>query len=114
MDEWMKVRQEVDPEGMFLGEWHKRNLPLLKHGDSIDDQLPLLEHEKERHILDTRVAGDGLEWVGAERWRGHGEENYRSSPEPTATSPTATSEESFDLLATGEASIVLPDTMLGV
>ncbi|KAJ5226262.1 hypothetical protein N7468_007487 [Penicillium chermesinum] len=113
MDEWMKVRQEVDPEGMFLGEWHRRNLPFLRHGKSSDDQLPLLEGEKERRIFDRRVAGDGMEWIGEERWRGPSVENSRALPDP-ASSPTAASEESFDLLAKGEASIVLPDTMLGV
>ncbi|KAJ6160556.1 Sugar 1-4-lactone oxidase [Penicillium chermesinum] len=113
MDEWMKVREEVDPEGMFLGEWHRRNLPFLRHGKSSDDQLPLLEGEKERRIFDRRVAGDGMEWIGEERWRGPSVENSRALPDP-ASSPTAASEESFDLLAKGEASIVLPDTMLGV
>lgn len=28
MAEWVKVRNEADPEGMFVGEWHLRNLPL--------------------------------------------------------------------------------------
>jgi D-arabinono-1,4-lactone oxidase len=28
MDQWVKIRKEVDPEGLFLGEWHYRNLPV--------------------------------------------------------------------------------------
>ena len=26
MDDWMKVRNEVDPDGMFIGDWHRRLL----------------------------------------------------------------------------------------
>ncbi|KAJ5982221.1 sugar 1-4-lactone oxidase [Penicillium sp. IBT 35674x] len=28
MDQWVKIQKEVDPEGLFLGEWHYRNLPV--------------------------------------------------------------------------------------
>jgi D-arabinono-1,4-lactone oxidase len=60
MDEWLKVRQEVDPEGMFLGEWHCRNLPLVAPSDQ-EDQLPLVERESERRKVDINGAGDGLD-----------------------------------------------------
>lgn len=113
MDQWLKVRQEVDPDGMFLGEWHCRNLPLVASSDH-DDQLPLLERESQRRKLDISGAGDGLEWVGERRWQGqsHLDEEDRTSelpPDHSAPSPptTVTSEESFDLLAKGEASILL-------
>ncbi|KAJ5096599.1 Sugar 1-4-lactone oxidase [Penicillium angulare] len=121
MDEWMKVRHEVDPEGMFLGEWHRRNLPLSTWGGKNEngarsDGLTLLEGESERRRADTRGAGDGIEWVGDCRWLAapaQGEqkaydEELELPPDHAASSPTtATSEESFDLLARGEASIVL-------
>jgi D-arabinono-1,4-lactone oxidase len=112
MDEWLKVRQEVDPEGMFLGEWHCRNLPLVAPSDQ-EDQLPLVERESERRKVDINGAGDGLEWIGERRWKtqSHLEEDRMSElpPDHSAPSPptTATSEESFDLLAKGEASILL-------
>ncbi|KAJ5171630.1 L-gulonolactone/D-arabinono-1-4-lactone oxidase [Penicillium capsulatum] len=109
MDEWMSVRQEVDPDGMFAGEWHRRNLPL----DLIDtvpdgkDRLLLLERERARRPLGITGAGDGIEWIGRP-----GPENFFSAlppDHPISTPTTATSEESFDLLSKGEASIFLPD-----
>lgn len=112
MDQWLKVRQEVDPEGMFLGEWHCRNLPIVGPSDH-DDQLPLVERESQRCKADISGAGDGLEWIGERRWqsRTHSEEDHASEllHNHSAPSPptTATSEESFDLLAKGEASILL-------
>jgi D-arabinono-1,4-lactone oxidase len=116
MDEWLTVRQEVDPEGMFLGEWHQRTLPLVNSTETPDrgDSLPLMERESERHSLRISGAGDGVEWVGERRWERQSQDGAnqedRPTPEVTASSPmTATSEESFDLLAKGEASIVLPD-----
>ena len=113
MDQWLKVRQEVDPEGMFLGEWHCRHLPVVAPSDD-DDRLPLVERESQRRKLNTSGAGDGLEWIGERRWQSQSQlnEDIRTSdplPDHSAPSPptTATSEESFDLLAKGEASILL-------
>lgn len=117
MDGWMKVRAEVDPEGMFLGEWHRRNLPLFgRETPDRGDRLPLLEREIGRRKLDISGAGDGIEWVGDRQWQGHVEKiPPKSSRDHSTPSPptTATSEESFDLLAKGEASIVLPDVESG-
>ncbi|KAJ5551802.1 L-gulonolactone/D-arabinono-1-4-lactone oxidase [Penicillium sp. DV-2018c] len=117
MDSWMKVRNEVDAEGMFVGEWHLRNLP-LENGQASDAPdgggLPLLEREHERRRVDMSGAGDGVEWVGDRRVQGQSSaalEKTAPFPEESAPSPpdTATSEESFDLLARGEASIMLPN-----
>jgi D-arabinono-1,4-lactone oxidase len=113
MDEWLKVRQEVDPEGMFLGEWHRRNLALLP-GRS--EGLPLLERQIERRTSNISGAGDGVEWVGDRQWQSHGELSHekRYEADHSASPPTtATSEESFDLLAKGEASILLTDMNRG-
>lgn len=73
MDEWMKVREEVDPEGMFLGEWHHRNLPLVDAKKAADQEgrLPLMEREVERRKLNVSGAGDGIEWVGDRRCQEH-------------------------------------------
>ncbi|KAE8402736.1 D-arabinono-1,4-lactone oxidase-domain-containing protein [Aspergillus pseudonomiae] len=123
MDEWLKVRQEVDPDGMFLGEWHRRNLALPggENDGTMSTEsriLPLLEREKSRRRANFRGAGDGLEWIGDKQQRGDSgnhvkplltqEKKYDGSAEGMSPT-TATSEESFDLLAAGEASTFLPD-----
>ena len=113
MDEFMKVRNENDPEGMFLGEWHYRVLPTAALGEKA-----LGEREKGRRKMGNRF-GDGVEWIGQEGkaamdseeekglfgrvWKGGKDDGMEpESPSPPAT---ATSEESFDYLAKGEASV---------
>lgn len=128
MDEWLSVRREVDVDGMFLGEWHRRNLALLSRGENESKAaepaiLPLMEREKARCKADIHGAGDGMEWIGDKSWQAHsGNQDVPVSREKkeyvfpdgvNASSPTtATSEESFDVLAAGEASILLPDDRL--
>ncbi|KXG46328.1 L-gulonolactone/D-arabinono-1,4-lactone oxidase [Penicillium griseofulvum] len=122
MESWMKVRSEVDPDGMFVGEWHRRHLPLElgQESETPGAELPLLEREQERRRADMSGVGDGVEWVGDRRWQVQDQAQRHSFdtvdmeksvyPLPPDHSPsTATSEESFDLLAKGEASILLPD-----
>jgi D-arabinono-1,4-lactone oxidase len=126
MDEWLKVRQNVDADGMFLGEWHARTLALS--GDESHHRpgstssagvtaasLLLMEREKARQQVNLRGAGDGVEWIGVKKWETPREQaaislstiekELHSSSSPT----TATSEESFDLLASGEASVIIPE-----
>lgn len=137
MDEWLKVRQEVDPDGMFLGEWHYRNLPLSVTADTEDDTeirgrpdinaLPLLEREVIRRHAGFEGAGDGVEWIGDKRWQEVSDEEQvqrrrrqnvavmdeseekRFFEYETSETGTVASEESFDLMAAGEASITLPE-----
>lgn len=55
MSEWLRVRDEVDPDGMFIGDWHRRYiLPAAK---------PRLALE-ERKVLETPVKGGGTNWFG--------------------------------------------------
>jgi D-arabinono-1,4-lactone oxidase len=116
MDEFMKVRDENDPEGMFLGEWHYRVLPITESGEK-----PLGEREKGRRRM-GKGFGDSIEWIGQEgkvmEMVGGSKKDQgpllqalkegkdggleTDSPSPPAT---ATSEESFDYLAKGEASV---------
>ena len=129
MDEWLKVRKDVDADGMFLGEWHYRNLPLSDPHDASDHAgFPLMEREVIRRRVDGNVrgAGDGIEWVGDKRWQATtagqrqqqqeistlllDPEKKKENGSSLSPSMTATSEESFDLLAAGEASITLPDS----
>jgi D-arabinono-1,4-lactone oxidase len=116
MSDFMKVRDESDPEGMFLGEWHQRNLPL--HGISGEKAgFSLREEEVKR----TRKGlgwgfGDGVLWQGRQatsvdgehnpedffQQAGEGAKDGEDTPSPPATT---TSEESFDYMAKGEASV---------
>ena len=112
MDQWLKVRQEVDPDGLFVGEWHRRNLLLTKTTDSENALLSLGERREIVRKFGRRGAGDGLEWIGDRRWEREPpvsllkETLVADSPSPPMTT---TSEESFDLLAHGEASILISD-----
>jgi D-arabinono-1,4-lactone oxidase len=119
MDKWLQVRNEADPNGMFLGEWHRRNLlpaPFTGLG-SLQSNFPLEEHEKERRRFRGNGAGDGIEWIGDRPWLSGAKpaeprnantadekDRLTSTPSPPMTT---TSEESFDHLAHGEASVVL-------
>ncbi|KAL1954807.1 hypothetical protein VTO42DRAFT_711 [Malbranchea cinnamomea] len=111
LDQWLAIRNESDPDGMFLGEWHRRNLLPANIGDTV---FPLAEREKERRKLRDSTAGDGVEWLGIKSWLegGRGRDGLRDEKDVTLTSPsrppTSASEESFDYLAQGEASVVLP------
>ena len=113
MQEFMKIRNESDPEGMFLGEWHRRNLPV-----SLSSDNSMLEREADTRVFGNRSQwGDGLEWIGTKS-----NSNSREGKIPRKTivvpetdssngpSPptTATSEESFDYMAKGEASMMVP------
>lgn len=116
MDEWLKVRNEVDPDGMFLGEWHHRNLPLSAPttADSSDcaglNALPLLERETIRRRMDARGTGDGVEWIGDKRWQQlQSIVPLEADRKEALDRLSTTSEESFDLMAAGEASITLPE-----
>ncbi|KMU72067.1 D-arabinono-1,4-lactone oxidase [Coccidioides immitis RMSCC 3703] len=112
LNEWLRVRNEADPHGMFLGEWHRRTLLPAQHAVSNSSEFPLAEREKSRRKIGKWGSGDGVEWVGDKSWShpnaqldkpGEGEKFEAASPSPLAT---ATSEESFDYLAHGEASIM--------
>lgn len=117
MNQWLKVRQKVDPDGLFVGEWHRRNLLLTSSyesqtTESEDTLLSLGERQESVRKLGRGGAGDGLEWIGDRRWERETpasllkEAIVTESPSPPMTT---TSEESFDLLAHGEASILISD-----
>lgn len=72
LDEWLRIRHEVDPDGMFVGDWHRRLLmlpPTDSDSDSDNDNendeatpstLPL--EEKQASI--ARARDGGIEWSG--------------------------------------------------
>ncbi|OAL40297.1 hypothetical protein AYO20_00033 [Fonsecaea nubica] len=148
MRAFMQVRDDSDPEGMFLGEWHQRYLP-LKTKTSTTTTTPtgsqatgysglrLMESEVRRTKKGLGWGfGDGILWEGRQRAAtgdGDGDDdddgdasaygragqelraahleddrkggvgsNGDETPSPPATT---TSEESFDYMAKGEASV---------
>ncbi|MCJ1420852.1 D-arabinono-1,4-lactone oxidase [Xylographa parallela] len=81
LPEWLRVREEVDPEGMFLGDWHRRYLlPYLEN-------MPLLPLE-EKETNRERATGGGMDWSGEI---------------PSKALSPQNSEESFDLMHGVEA-----------
>lgn len=127
MRDFLKVRDESDPEGMFLGEWHRRTLPLNEIGvKGGKGGFSLMEEEVTRSKKGLGWGyGDGLMWEGRRiagvDGDGDYEEDYYNegqagkvvafddddgdndgTPSPPATT---TSDESFDYMAKGEASV---------
>ena len=113
MQSFLKVRNEVDPDGMFVGAWHRRNL-LFEEGeeggekDGASSGGSVLPLEEQMRMMHANKDG-GLNWEGemaAEKWPARpmssdssGEDGGRRGSE------TSTSAESFDLMAKGEASV---------
>ncbi|KAI9814204.1 MAG: D-arabinono-1,4-lactone oxidase [Pycnora praestabilis] len=87
MQDWIRIRNEVDPEGMFVGDWHRRNL--------LPEDTGLMPLE-EREVSLEYARGGGMKWVGEKATK--------------AVSP-GTSEESFDMMygAGAEKSTLLPE-----
>lgn len=77
MKDWLRVRNEVDPEGVFVGDWHRRHLlpePVSKGMLPLEERLAKTEPAK---------VGGGLNWFGQP---------------PTKSSSPHLSEESFDMI----------------
>lgn len=95
LKQWTKVRDESDPEGMFIGEWHRRNLGLSQQRYALE----------EREVARTKAGNGGQVWVG--EMSQHPETVMSSAaaafvPEPRqgrSTSPSASSTaSSFDMM----------------
>lgn len=72
MDKWVQIQREVDPGGMFLGEWHFRNLLIPRPASGNinsshvngNSRLPFQERELARRRDGSYGTGDGTEWKG--------------------------------------------------
>ena len=95
LKKWTEVRNEADPEGMFLGEWHHRSLGLGKESD-----FPLEERELSR----TKASNGGQVWVGEVPGAiSRSLEETHKPAEKKADSPSASSSgESFDMMHPAE------------
>jgi len=83
---WRAVRDQVDPDGMFVGEWHRRHVLGGVHKGS--QTLPL----EERMVRMEPARGGGLLWEGEVPRR-------MLSPKD--------SEESFDIMQASEANTLV-------
>ena len=57
MNDWVRIRNEMDPEGMFVGDWHRR---LLLPEDKGKPNLQL----EERKLNIRPATGGGQDWFG--------------------------------------------------
>jgi D-arabinono-1,4-lactone oxidase len=96
LQQWRRVRREVDPDGLFVGDWHRRTV-LGSNGEHHDgDEDNDYGEDRimgcEERCVETRVLRDGgLEWIG-------GPAVGRGGP-----GSVGSSEESFDVFASAEA-----------
>lgn len=91
LKKWRRVRAEVDPEGVFVGDWVRRNL--LDDGTQERAEVDGLKCE-ETELRKRRRRTQGTEWVGRQVFEVTAGLVKRS---------TTSSEESFDHLAGAEA-----------
>ncbi|KAF2120020.1 D-arabinono-1,4-lactone oxidase [Lophiotrema nucula] len=90
LDEYLRVRNEVDPEGMFVGAWHRRTILPPRA------EFPVLPLEEKEIVRRDRRVG-GTDWVGEQaRWWDGGLDAF------TKTNGSE-SGESFDMMAGAEA-----------
>jgi len=97
LKKWMKVRNESDPEGMFVGAWHRETFGL-----GLPSDLALEEHEVSR----STASNGGQYWIGkvdgGEAVTFATQETPRA-PEATDSPTPSSSGESFDMIAGAEA-----------
>jgi D-arabinono-1,4-lactone oxidase len=89
MSEFLRVRNEVDPDGMFLGAWHRRTILPSK------TEMPAFPLEEKEVVRKERRTG-GVDWVGEQaRWFDGGVDVFEKNGSESG--------ESFDLMAGAEA-----------
>lgn len=87
--DYLRVRNEVDPEGMFLGAWHRRVLLPSKV------EMPIFPLEEKEVVRRERRTG-GVDWIGEQaRWYDGGLDVFEKNGSESG--------ESFDLMAGAEA-----------
>jgi D-arabinono-1,4-lactone oxidase len=96
LDDFLSVRDEVDPEGMFVGAWHRRTILPSR------SEYPLLPLEEKEVLRRQRKTG-GEDWVGEQaRWFDGGVDVFTEKEDSESDSG-----ESYDLMANADASLVL-------
>jgi len=92
LDKFLEVRQEVDPDGMFVGPWQRRNL-------LGEDETPLLLEEQTLSTKHNYRQG-GLNFTGELVSRAN-------SASPLGSLQSLRSEESFDIIGDDEVAQLL-------
>ncbi|KAJ4288394.1 D-arabinono-1,4-lactone oxidase [Kalmusia sp. IMI 367209] len=91
LDEYLRVRNEVDPDGMFLGAWHRRTILPPK------TEVPAFPLEEKEVVRRERRTG-GVDWIGEQaRWYDGGMDVFGDEKNGSESG------ESFDLMAGAEA-----------
>lgn len=108
---WRRVRDSVDPEGMFVGDWlRKYMLPATKEEGGEADRLT--NEEKYVGVKKNRRQG-GLDWAGEQvvTLQTKAVDNNGNGSGSEGVPPSASSQESFDVMhaAEAEASAILKD-----
>jgi D-arabinono-1,4-lactone oxidase len=92
LDDYLHVRNEVDPDGMFIGAWHRRTILPPKN------DVPVFPLEEKEVIRRNRRTG-GADWIGEQaRWWDAGMDLFAKT-----SAEGSESGESFDLMAGAEA-----------
>jgi D-arabinono-1,4-lactone oxidase len=92
LDDYLHVRNEVDPDGMFIGAWHRRTILPPKN------EVPVFPLEEKEVVRRNRRTG-GADWIGEQaRWWDAGMDLFAKT-----SAEGSESGESFDLMAGAEA-----------
>jgi D-arabinono-1,4-lactone oxidase len=92
LTQWLKVRNEADPDGMFLGEWHRRSLGLSNGRFSLE----------EREISRTPAPNGGQIWVGEIAGGGTAAVSEAFTEQKPASPSASSSASSFDMMHSAE------------
>lgn len=95
MKSWLAVRKRVDPEGMFVGAWHRRNI-------ISDDEPTMWLEEKEVNRQPAKKQG-GWDWMGTQAAKSVPPSSSSTPPRRGVTrissmAESKNSEESFDFM----------------
>lgn len=93
LTQWLKVRNEADPDGMFLGEWHRRSLGLRDSRFSLE----------EREISRSPAPNGGQIWVGEIAGGGTAALSEAFTEQKPASPSASSSASSFDMMHGSEA-----------
>jgi D-arabinono-1,4-lactone oxidase len=93
LTQWLKIRNEADPDGMFLGEWHRRSLGMNEGRFSL----------QEKEISRSPAPNGGQIWVGEVASGGTAAVSEAFTEQKPASPSASSSASSFDMMHGAEA-----------